>query len=83
MVGRSGNSGERVRLDTASGRSLPDLMYGSDVLTWSNISMTWPPMTSMIACALPLYGTCSILTPTWRLKSSVTMCPVPPGPEVA
>ena len=37
-------------------------------------------MTSTIACELPLYGTCSILTPAWRLKSSAAIWPVEPVP---
>ena len=58
-------------------------MWGVEVLTWSYIIATCPPITSTIACELPLYGTCSIFTPVWRLNSSAAMWPVEPLPEEA
>ncbi|MNC87467.1 hypothetical protein D3C83_31950 [compost metagenome] len=54
MVGSSGNSGERLRLVTASPLSLPARICDAEVLTWSNIIVTCPLMTSTIAWALPL-----------------------------
>src|SRR5262245_44219661 len=82
MVGTSGKSGERLRLVTPSARNLPEVTYGSDVLTWSYINCTLPATTSTMAAALPLYGTCSIFTPACRLKSSPAICPVLPAPDV-
>jgi len=45
---------------------LPALTYITDVLTWSNIIATCPPITSTSDCALPLYGTCSMRIPALR-----------------
>ena len=83
IVGTSGRSGERFELVTASARSFPALICGAEVLTWSNIIVTCPLMTSTIAWELPLYGTCSIFTPARRLKSSAAIWPVEPLPEEA
>ena len=40
-------------------------------------------MTSVIAGALPLYGTCRALMPACELNSSATRCAVAPVPEDA
>src|SRR4029453_15257097 len=69
-VGTSGSAGARVLEVTASARSLPALICGSDGGRLSNISCTWPLRRSAKAGALPLYGTCVICTPAITLKSS-------------
>src|SRR5439155_4546680 len=68
--GTSGNAGARDALVTASARSFPALMNASDEGRLSNINWTWPPMRSVSAGALPLYGTCVICTPVMALNSS-------------
>ncbi len=60
IVGRSGASGERVAVVTASPRSLPALMWGSAVGRLSNIRSTCPPSRSVIAGPAPRYGMCSM-----------------------
>ena len=40
-------------------------------------------MTSVIAGALPLYGTCRALMPACELNSSATRCAVAPVPDEA
>src|SRR5258708_1441323 len=56
-VGRSWTKGERCLLDTASARNLPAFTCCSTFGTLSNIRSTWPPIRSVTAGALPLYGT--------------------------
>jgi hypothetical protein len=53
-VGTSGSAAERFAVVTASARSFPDLMCGSDGGTVSNIMCTWPPTRSVTAGPLPL-----------------------------
>jgi hypothetical protein len=40
----------------------------------SNVMLTWPPITSVSAGGLPLYGTCCISTPAMPLNSSPERC---------
>ena len=40
----------------------------------SNISCTWPPIRSVSAGALPLYGTCSMSMPAAILNASPERC---------
>ena len=68
---------------TPRARSLPALMCAAEVLTWSNIIATCPPITSTSDCALPLYGTCSMRIPALRMNISPATWPVEPFPEVA
>ena len=49
--------------DTASGRSLPCLIWPSRVGTDDMYRSTVPLTTSVSACAAPLYGTCCVFTP--------------------
>src|SRR6185437_12819383 len=69
-VGRSGNAAARAPLVTASARSFPALMNGNDDGRLSNINCTCPPIRSVSAGALPLYGTCVISTPVITLNNS-------------
>jgi hypothetical protein len=54
MVGISGSARARRRLVTASGRSLPPLMWPSDEATLAKNSGTWPAITSFSAGPPPL-----------------------------
>src|SRR4029079_7266367 len=69
-VGTSGSAAERSALVTASARNLPALMNESDDGRLSNINCTCPPIRSVSAGLLPLYGTCVISTPVIVLNSS-------------
>ena len=82
-MGSSGAAGERFALVTASALSLPLFTCGIADSIVSNISAAWPPMTSVSAGALPLYGTWFILTPAMELKSSAERCVDWPLPEEA
>src|SRR4029453_17843883 len=82
-VGTSGSAGARVADVTASGRSFPALICGSDGGRLSNISCTWPPSRSCSAGALPLYGAGVIWTPAIPLNSSPDRWIDVPGPDDA
>ena len=45
------------------------------------LSMTRPPIRSLMLGELPLYGMWMRSTLAWRLKSSIARCGAPPGPE--
>src|SRR5450432_3964037 len=80
-VGTSGSSGERVRVVTASGRSLPAFTSGSAGGKLTNMAATCPETTSFSAGDEPLYGMCTRSTPAIVLNSSIDMCallPLPP-----
>ena len=62
IVGTSGAEGERCALVTANARSLPAFTCGNAEGMLSNITCTCPPIISVIAGALPLYGMCTIST---------------------
>src|SRR5258705_11903207 len=70
MVGISGRPDARFALVTPSARSRRVCTCGMAEGPVGNESDTWPAMRSVIACALPLYGTCTILMPAIDLKSS-------------
>ena len=53
-VGRSGMMAERVRPVVATALTLPAFTCSTMVGMASNIRSTWPPSTSVRACALPL-----------------------------
>jgi hypothetical protein len=82
MVGRSGSSGQRVAVETASGRIWPASAKGCAAGRLSIISCTRPAIKSVSAGALPLYGTCVISTPVIDLNNSVETCAVLPSPGV-
>src|SRR6218665_456646 len=69
-VGSSGAAPERLALVTASALSLPAFTCGMAERMVSNISCAWPPITSVSAGALPLYGMCVIFTPAIEANSS-------------
>ncbi len=82
-VGTSGSSGERLGVITASGRSLPPLIWPIDDDVVSNISCALPAMRSRCAWLLPLYGMCVICTPAAALNASPARCCVLPAPDDA
>ena len=51
---RSGSSGQRSALDTASARSLPSLISGSSTDLALALTWMWLPSTSAMAGAAPL-----------------------------
>ena len=73
MVGTSGASGERFALDMPSARSLPALTCGRPVAVSVIIMWIWPPMRSVTASVLLLYGTCSSLMSAICCSSSPAM----------
>src|SRR5574341_1339708 len=73
-VGTSGKAEERLAVVTAMARSLPDLMNGIAEGIESNISWICPPIRSVKAGALPLYGTCCMATLAASLKDSPARC---------
>ncbi|CFW13724.1 Uncharacterised protein [Bordetella pertussis] len=83
MVGRSGALAERSVVVTASARSLPACTCGHDDGMLSNMNCTWPPIRSVTAGALPLYGTCSTSIPARCLNSSPAMWIEVPLPDEA
>src|SRR5215471_14844245 len=74
MVGTSGSTDERLAPPVPSARSLPDLMCGVVCTSEENITLVWPPITSIIAGPPPLNGTCSRSTPASSLNSSPPRC---------
>ena len=49
----------------------------------SKFMSTWPDITSITACPLPLYGTCTSSIPAIDRKSSAAMCCRLPAPDDA
>ena len=82
-AGRSGTSGERWAVVTASARTRPALMWP---IAGGRLPMniaTCPPITSVSAGVAPLYGMCAMSTPAIDLNSSAVKCaelPLPPEP---
>jgi hypothetical protein len=79
----SGAAAARAIEDTPSGRILPSLISGSDGGRSTNIAGIWPPRKSVIAGAVPLYGTSMMSMPVMLLSNSVCRCAGEPGPLVA
>src|SRR6185369_13479363 len=85
MVGTSGIAGDRLAVVTASARTRPDFTCGTAVAIWSNNISIWPPITSVMAAALPLYGTCLMSALVVSLNNSHARCcevPLPPEPQL-
>ena len=80
MVGTSGSDSVRVRPVTASALSLPPRICGSAEGSTLNMNCAWPPITSVCACAPPLYGMCTTSMPVVILKSSAARCSEVPVP---
>src|SRR3954467_15116407 len=81
MVGTSGKPPGCLIVETARAFRRPDLMCGSVAATVSIVYVIWPLMMSVIAGAVPLYGTWRALMPAWWLKSSAKRCAVAPVPD--
>ncbi|MNW02329.1 hypothetical protein D3C71_1980970 [compost metagenome] len=74
----------RVLEVTASARALPLLMKGMAVLVMSNMKVTLPLITSIMAGELPRYGTCSIDASACFFSSSADRwldAPMPADPN--
>jgi hypothetical protein len=69
-VGTSGTSVERLGLDTAMARSLPDWICGSATGSVGKIIGTWLARTSVVAGASPRYGTWTRSMPAITLSNS-------------
>ena len=83
MVGTSGRVGRRSRVDTASTRNRPDWTYGSAATAVLNATSMSPETWSISAGPVPLYGTCTMLTPPRRLNISISRCELVPLPPEA
>src|SRR5512139_1989349 len=70
MVGTSGMLAWRLALVIATARSLPDLTCGVAEIVVVKSMVTRPPMTSVTAAGMPLYGTWIMLTPAARWNIS-------------
>ena len=79
-VGTSGKILDRAGVMTARTRSLPACTCGCTSSALTATICTWPPMTSVIACDPPLYGTCVSDMPAARSNSSTARCGVEPLP---
>src|SRR5678815_1743908 len=82
MPGRSGTSGERDSVLTASARSLPPLACGSTEGGVPNVTCVSPAITDWIASAPPRYGTCVICASVSCMKSAAPRCGAEPLPEL-
>src|SRR5678815_2231376 len=82
-VGSSGATAERLRLVTASARSLPALIIDMPARKLLRKTCTCPDTRSVIACPAPLYGTCTMSIPAILLKSSMPRCGPLPLPDDA
>ncbi|MNC86930.1 hypothetical protein D3C83_26190 [compost metagenome] len=72
-VGMSGTSEVRFAPVTASARSLPDRACGSAIGMSEKTMCIRPPITSLTANIVPLYGMWTMLTPASFFNSSPPM----------
>src|SRR5207237_898229 len=79
-VGTSGRSLARLASVTAMANARPDFRYGRIELSGAIMAGIWPATRSMIAGAVPLYGTCTIGTFAARAKSPPARCGGEAGP---
>src|SRR5260370_40899277 len=70
MVGRSGSTGLRLAPPVASARSLPERMKGVVCTSDENITLVWPPTTSIMAGPAPRDGTSRRATLAGGLENS-------------
>src|SRR5438270_8796228 len=83
IAGISGALNQRSADVTASARTLPPRACGSTVGILPKVMCTWPPITSITACAPPLYGMCTMSVPVITLNISPERCSEVPTPEDA
>src|ERR1700758_1468935 len=81
MVGRLGSTTDGFAPVQAIGLIKLALMLGSEVEIASNISCTLPASRSVMAGAVPLYGTCTSLVPAIALNNSPLRWLMPPAPD--
>ena len=75
-------TGDRCVEVTASARNCPPSISGAALATVVNITWIWPPITSVMAGAAPLYGTVVMLTLAVLLSRSPARCAEVPVPKV-
>src|ERR1044072_1910261 len=81
IAGRSGTSGCRFAVVTASPRSCPFCTYGKVEGKFAKIASTRPGMRSFSAGPAPRYGMCVTSIPAMRLNSSPARCSEVPMPD--
>ena len=79
-MGSSGVESTLLAVVIASARSFPARTCGNADTPASNIRLTWPPMMSVSAGALPLYGMWVMSTPAIDLNISPARWIEPPWP---
>src|ERR1043166_8190080 len=80
-VGKCGTACERFALTTASARSRPAFTCGMVDTALAAVTEMRPATRSRMLGAVPLYGTCTILTPAMRVNISIARCCGLPLPE--
>ena len=83
MVGTSGSTALRCSPPVPSARSLPLWICGTVCTMELNITLVWPPTTSIMAGPPPLKGTWSMSTPAISLNNSLPRCWKLPMPAEA
>ena len=73
-VGTSGKLDERLGLPIASTRRRPAVTCGSAEGIVTKLICTSPAISAVSCPAVPLYGTCTMLTPAISFKSSAPKC---------
>ena len=71
----------RFALVTAIDFNLPAFNSATEPGVDAKLNWICPAITSVVACAAPLYGTSVILMPAMKSKSSVARCDALPGTE--
>src|SRR3546814_14241598 len=85
-VAKPGSTAKRAGDVTATARNLPDLIYGKEEASSSNMTSTSPPSRSTRAGPLPFYGTGVRSVLVLYLTSSAAMwteAPIPPEASVS
>src|SRR5204863_9785621 len=82
-VGTSGTAVERFLPELARIFTLPARCCSVRSAIASTAVGTFPPISSFMYAAEPLYGTCNISMPAWRLSSTPKKWGRLPAPDVA
>src|SRR5688500_2126183 len=83
MVGYYGAVTERLPLETAIARTLPERTCGRAVDNAAKFTWHWPASIAVIEGEPPLYGTVTIFVPVRCMKSSAARCVLVAMPLVA